>query len=30
VNGEMRIFIVSDDNYNPEQQTLLMSFALAQ
>ncbi|WP_421787886.1 esterase-like activity of phytase family protein [Hyphobacterium sp.] len=28
VNGEMRIFILSDDNYNPDQRTLLLSFAI--
>jgi hypothetical protein len=30
VNGEMRLFVVSDDNYNPGQRTLLLSFALPQ
>ncbi|GJL97833.1 MAG: hypothetical protein DHS20C06_16500 [Hyphobacterium sp.] len=30
VNGEMRLFIVSDDNYNPGQRTLLLSFAFAE
>jgi len=29
VNGEMRLFIISDDNYNPGQRTLLLSFAIA-
>jgi hypothetical protein len=28
VNGEMRLFVVSDDNYNPGQRTLVLSFAL--
>lgn len=28
VNGEMRLFILSDDNYNPGQRTLLLSFAM--
>ncbi|MEE2526050.1 esterase-like activity of phytase family protein [Hyphobacterium sp. HN65] len=28
VNGERRLFILSDDNYNPGQRTLLLSFAL--
>ena len=30
VNGEMRLFILSDDNYNPGQRTLLFSFAIVQ
>lgn len=30
VNGEMRLFILSDDNYNPGQRTLLMSFAIVE
>lgn len=30
VNGETRLFILSDDNYNPEQRTLLLSFALTE
>lgn len=30
VNGETRLFILSDDNYNPGQRTLLLSFAFAQ
>jgi len=30
VNGEMRVFILSDDNYNPGQRTLLMSFAFGE
>ncbi len=30
VNGEARLFILSDDNYNPDQRTLLLSFAFAE
>ena len=30
VNGEARLFILSDDNYNESQRTLLLSFAIAQ
>lgn len=29
VNGEMRLFILSDDNYNESQRTLLLSFAFS-
>lgn len=28
VHGEVRLFVLSDDNYNPGQRTLLLSFAL--
>ncbi|HAQ36747.1 MAG: hypothetical protein CMF74_11305 [Maricaulis sp.] len=30
VNGETRLFLLSDDNYNPAQQTLLLSFAIVE
>lgn len=30
VNGERRLFILSDDNYNPGQRTLLLSFAIVE
>ncbi|MEQ9489771.1 MAG: esterase-like activity of phytase family protein [Alphaproteobacteria bacterium] len=28
VNGETRLFLISDDNYNPSQRTLLLSFVI--
>lgn len=28
VEGERRLFLISDDNYNPDQRTLLLSFAI--
>ncbi|WP_420433988.1 esterase-like activity of phytase family protein [Hyphobacterium sp.] len=30
VHGEMRLFVLSDDNYNPGQRTLLLSFAFTE